>query len=208
MRRKISVIITSLIFAMLIMSGGYGYWSGALRVQGEIEVYPDKDIVDQTRDELMDLKRELIEQQMALEAQQVTDTVTMQEINNMPSTESTNPLDSVGESDGVQNNNPLQPVEFDDTTPGEQDNTGEQLLEPVDTFIEDNKDEEEENVVKEPEHTDGKETNDDTEENEEEPVDTFIGNSEDNKDEEAINDIEEYEKELVNGISSTPEDGN
>ena len=42
MKKQILIIIASLLFAMFIMSGGYGLWSETLRIEGNIEVLPNR----------------------------------------------------------------------------------------------------------------------------------------------------------------------
>lgn len=60
MKKKLTVIIVSLVFAMFIISGGYGYWSETLTVEGTITIYPPQSLVEKAEAELMLRKTELL----------------------------------------------------------------------------------------------------------------------------------------------------
>lgn len=52
MRKKTIIIGVSLIFAMFIMAGGYGYWSEILTIKGTIKVEPSKEEVEAILNEI------------------------------------------------------------------------------------------------------------------------------------------------------------
>lgn len=60
MKKKLTVIIVSLVFAMFIISGGYGHWSETLTVEGTITIHPPQSLVEKAEAELMLRKTELL----------------------------------------------------------------------------------------------------------------------------------------------------
>ncbi|HHV45369.1 MAG TPA: hypothetical protein GXX53_00455 [Tissierellia bacterium] len=59
MKKKITVIIVSLLFAIFILSGGYGHWSDTITVEGNIEVLPDLEDIETTRQHLLLMKQQM-----------------------------------------------------------------------------------------------------------------------------------------------------
>lgn len=59
MKKQILIIIASLLFAMFIMSGGYGLWSETLRIEGNIEVLPNRGEVEAARELLENMILEM-----------------------------------------------------------------------------------------------------------------------------------------------------
>ncbi|NLY77070.1 MAG: hypothetical protein GX080_03140 [Tissierellia bacterium] len=54
MKKKVMLILSSLVFALFIMSGGYGLWSETLEIIMDIKVLPDPDKVGKFKGELME----------------------------------------------------------------------------------------------------------------------------------------------------------
>jgi len=59
MRKKTIIIGVSLIFAMFIMAGGYGYWSEILTIKGTIKVEPSKEEVEAILNEIQLKQQEM-----------------------------------------------------------------------------------------------------------------------------------------------------
>ena len=59
MRKVIIVILLSLIFAILFISGGYGLWSEMLTIEVDIDVLPDPEHVLAKREELENMLGEM-----------------------------------------------------------------------------------------------------------------------------------------------------
>lgn len=59
MKKQILIIIASLLFAMFIMSGGYGLWSETLRIEGNIEFLPNRGEVEAARELLENMILEM-----------------------------------------------------------------------------------------------------------------------------------------------------
>lgn len=127
MKKKLIVIVLSLMFAAFIMSGGYGLWSETITVQGDIEVLPDPAVVEATRQWLLEQKL-LMEQEKAKleeESQEAIDETTQPDTT-IPSEEIDTSQPDIEESDVDQNNNDItQPEGADDTVPVEETVNGD-----------------------------------------------------------------------------------
>lgn len=59
MRKRTIIIGLSLIFAMFIMTGGYGYWYKTLTITGTIDIRPSQEEMEETLNKLMLIKQEM-----------------------------------------------------------------------------------------------------------------------------------------------------
>jgi len=149
MKKKITVIALSIMLAVFIMSGGYGLWSETITIEGIINVLPNPDEVEATKQQL--LKQKLLmekesEKAKLEETQETTDKETPKEDTSPSSKELNIPQPPIGESNGDQNNNnELQPVESNDIISGEQGYTNHQTENPIN--MENNKQEQTDNVI-------------------------------------------------------------
>lgn len=68
--KKIIMVLSSLLLAMIIVSSGYGLWSKNLIIEGDIEVVPDPEVIAGLQSEISSKEAqisELVEQQRMLE---------------------------------------------------------------------------------------------------------------------------------------------
>lgn len=64
MIKKVTIVLTSILFAFIILSSGYGAWEKTLTITGEIEVVPDPDVLEDLEEALAE---EILQEQLALE---------------------------------------------------------------------------------------------------------------------------------------------
>lgn len=66
MKKKVIVIALSLVFAFVLMSGGYGLWQDTLTIKGNIEVKQDSEVISAMRKQIELQKQELEEDAVTL----------------------------------------------------------------------------------------------------------------------------------------------
>lgn len=78
MRKKMVVIVISLLTALIIMSSGYGMWQKELTINGYITVKQDPEVIQQFQ-ELALQQEKLQEEQKLLEEQKIQEEIRIQE---------------------------------------------------------------------------------------------------------------------------------
>lgn len=65
MKTKITVVLISIFVALMLISSGYGVWNKSLRIEGDIRVVPELDVLEAMESQLDDLEKQLDEEIMA-----------------------------------------------------------------------------------------------------------------------------------------------
>lgn len=65
MKTKITVILISILVALMLISNGYGVWNKSLRIEGDIRVVPELDVLEAMESQLDDLEKQLDEEIMS-----------------------------------------------------------------------------------------------------------------------------------------------